>query len=65
MTDFKTEYVFCKDKRLVIIVGCLFAKTSTANAKAWALEAPPSSPGETAHLHLKQHTENQSVWLKP
>ncbi len=25
------------------------------------LEAPPSSPGATAHLHLKQHTQNQRV----
>ncbi len=47
MTDFKTEYVFCKGIRLVLIVECLFAKASTANA----LEAPPSSPGATAHLH--------------
>ncbi len=35
---------------IVLIVECLFAK-------AWALEAPPSSPGATAHLHLKQHTQ--------
>ncbi len=65
MIEFKTEYVLCKYNRLVLIVECLFAKASTANAKAWALEAPPSSPEETAHLHLKQHTQNQSVWLKP
>ncbi len=51
MTDFETEYVFCKDNRLVLIVECLFAKASTANAGAWALEASPSSPGATAHLH--------------
>ncbi len=38
---------------------CLFAKASTANAGA--LEAPPSSPGATARLHLKQHTQNQRV----
>ncbi len=38
---------------------CLFAKASTANAGA--REAPPSSPGATAHLHLKQHTQIQSV----
>ncbi len=61
MTDFETEYVFCKDNRLVLIVECLFVKASTANA-AGALEAPPSSPGATAHLHLKQHTQNQRVW---
>ncbi len=36
MTDFETEHVFCKDNRLVLIVECLFAKASTANA----LEAP-------------------------
>ncbi len=54
MTDFETEYVFCKDNRLVLIVEGLFAKASTANAR----EAPPSSP---AHLHLKQHTPIQSV----
>ncbi len=34
MTDFETEYVFCKDNRLVLIVECLFAKTSTAIASA-------------------------------
>ncbi len=62
MTDFETEYVFCKDNRLVLIVGCLFAKASTANAGAWALEAPPSSPGAEARYHLKQHTQYQSVW---
>ncbi len=33
MTDFETEYVFCKDNRLVLIVECLFAKASTANAE--------------------------------
>ncbi len=54
MTDFETEYVFCKDSRLVLIGECLFAK-----AGALALEAPPSSPG--AHLHLKQHTQIQRV----
>ncbi len=26
------QYVFCKDNRLVLIVECLFAKASTANA---------------------------------
>ncbi len=40
---------------------CLFAKASTANAGGGALEAPPSSPGATAHLHLKQHTQNQRI----
>ncbi len=34
MTDFETEYVFCKDNRLVLIVECLFAKASTANMGA-------------------------------
>ncbi len=61
MTDFETEYGFCKDNRLVLIVESLFAKSSTANAGAWVLEAPPSSPGAPAHLHLKQHTQNQCV----
>ncbi len=37
----------------------LFVKASTANAGA--LEAPPSSPGATAHLYLKPHTQNQRV----
>ncbi len=45
------QYVFCKDNRLVLIGECLFAKASTANAGASALEAPPSSPRATAHLH--------------
>ncbi len=62
MTDFETEYVFCKDNGLVLIVECLFAKASTANAVAWALEAPPSSPGATARFHLKQHSQYKSVW---
>ncbi len=47
----KQEYVFYKDNRLVLIVECLFAKASTANAGAWALESLPSSPGAPAHLH--------------
>ncbi len=34
ITDFETEYVFCKDNRLVLIVECLFAKASTANMGA-------------------------------
>ncbi len=33
MTDFETEYVFCKDNMLVLIVECLFAKASTAIAE--------------------------------
>ncbi len=37
MTDFETEYVFCKDYWLVLIVECLFAKASTANASASTL----------------------------
>ncbi len=32
MTDFETEYVFCRDNRLVLIVECLFAKASTAKS---------------------------------
>ncbi len=51
MTDFETEYVFCKDNRLVLITECLFAKANTAYARAWAFEAPPSSPGAPAHLN--------------
>ncbi len=34
MIDFETEYIFSKDNRLVLIVECLFAKGSTANAGA-------------------------------
>ncbi len=30
--------------------------------RAWALEAPHSSPGARAHFHLKQHTQYQSIW---
>ncbi len=63
MTDFETEYVFCKDNRLVLIVECLFAKASTANAGA--LEALPFSLGATAHLHLKQHTKISAFGLTP
>ncbi len=60
MTDFETV-VFCKDNRLVLIVKCLFAKASTANVGAWALEAPPSSPGAPALSHLKKHTQNSTL----
>ncbi len=41
MTDFETEYLFCKDNRLVLIVECLFAKASTANAGAELLKLRP------------------------
>ncbi len=41
MTDFETEYIFCKDNWLVLIVECLFAKASTANAKAELLKLRP------------------------
>ncbi len=35
MIDFEMQYVFCKNNRLVLIVECLFAKASPANAVAW------------------------------
>ncbi len=38
MTDFETEYVFCKDNRLVRIMECLFVKASTANVGAELLK---------------------------
>ncbi len=41
MTDFETEYVFCKDNRLVLIVECLFAKASTAYAELELLKLRP------------------------
>ncbi len=41
MTDFETEYVFCKDNRLVLIVECLFVKASTANAELELLKLLP------------------------
>ncbi len=41
MTDFETEYVFCKDNWLVLIVECLFSKASTANAGAELLNLRP------------------------
>ncbi len=41
ITDFETEYVFCKDKRLVLIVECLFAKASTANVGGELLKLRP------------------------
>ncbi len=41
MTDFETEYIFCKDNRLVQIVECLFVKASTANAGAELLKLRP------------------------
>ncbi len=41
MTDFETEYVFCKDNMFVLSVECLFAKPSTANAGADFLKLRP------------------------
>ncbi len=41
MTDFEAEYAFCKDNRLVLIVECLFAKASNANAGAELLKLRP------------------------
>ncbi len=58
MTDFETEYVFCKDNRLVLIVECLFAKASTANAKLELLKLRPILREQQL---LKQHTQIQSV----
>ncbi len=41
MTDFETEYVFCKDNRLGLIGECLCAKASTANAGAELVKLRP------------------------
>ncbi len=41
MTDFETEYIFCKDNRLVLIGECLFAEASTANAELELLKLRP------------------------
>ncbi len=41
MTDFETDYVFCKDNRFLQIVECLFAKASTANAVLELLKLRP------------------------
>ncbi len=41
MTDFETEYIFCKDNRLVLIGECLFAEASTANAELEHLKLHP------------------------
>ncbi len=41
MTDFETKYIFCKDNWLVLIVKCLFAKASTANAESELLKLRP------------------------
>ncbi len=60
MTDFETEYGFCKDNRLVLIVESLFAKSSTANAGAWVLEAPPLFSGNTSSFAFKA-TYSKSV----
>ncbi len=51
MIVFETDYVSGKDNRLVLFAECLFAKANTAYARAWAFEAPPSSPGAPAHLN--------------
>ncbi len=60
MTDFETEYVFCKDNRLVVIVEGLFAKASTANASLSSWSSALFS-GSTSSFALKQHTQIQSV----
>ncbi len=41
MTDFETEYDFCKDNWCVLTMECLFAKASTANAGAELLKLRP------------------------
>ncbi len=41
MTDFETEYVFCKDNRLLLIDEYLFAKASTANVELELLKPRP------------------------
>ncbi len=61
MTDFKTEYVFCKDNRFVLSVECLFAKPSTANMRelsSWSSALFFRSNSSSA---LKQHTQIKSV----
>ncbi len=60
MTDFETEYVFCKDYRLVLILECLFAKASTANASLSSWSSALFS-GSTSSFALKQHTQIQSI----
>ncbi len=40
MTDSETEYVFCKDYRLVLM-ECLFTEASTANVGAELLKLRP------------------------
>ncbi len=41
MTDFETEYVFCKVNWVVLIVECLFAKVNTVHAGAELLNIRP------------------------
>ncbi len=56
--DFETEYIFCKDNRLVLIVECLFKKASTAELLKLRLLLHEQ---QTKKIALKQHTQNQSV----
>ncbi len=60
MTDFETEYVFCKDNRLVLIVEYLFAKASTAMAGAELLKLRPLMWSNSSFT-LEQQTQIQSI----
>ncbi len=59
MTDFETEYVFCKDNSLLLIEEYLFAKASTANVELELLKPFPL-PQEHQVICIKV-TEIQSV----
>ncbi len=62
MTDFETEHVFCKDNRLVLIMECLFAKDSTANAELELLKLHPLLWSNSfSSFALKQQSQIQSV----
>ncbi len=54
MTDFETEYVFCKDNRLVLIVECLALLMQELSSWSSAL-----FHGNTSSFALKQHTQIQ------
>ncbi len=60
MTDFETEYVFCTNNRLALIVECLFAKASTVNAGAELLKLRPLLR-EHQLICIKATYSNQSV----
>ncbi len=61
----ETEYVFCKDNRLVLIVGCLFAKASTAIAELELLKLRPLLWEQQLICIKSNKLQFSTFWLIP